>query len=39
VEIKVQPVEKEIPGELPVDVESAVEQPPIAKKKKPKDSD
>lgn len=39
VEIKVQPVEKEAPGELPVDVESAVEQPSAPKKRKPKEGD
>jgi hypothetical protein len=31
VEIKVQPVEKQDEGELPVDVESAVKQPTVAK--------
>ncbi|MBL9183141.1 MAG: DNA repair ATPase [Verrucomicrobiaceae bacterium] len=34
VEIKVQPVEKETPGELPVDVESAVEQAAVPKRKR-----
>jgi hypothetical protein len=34
VEIKVQPVEKEVAGEPPIDVASEVEQPTTAKKKK-----
>ncbi|MES2598829.1 MAG: DNA repair ATPase [Verrucomicrobiota bacterium] len=35
VEIKVQPVEKEVAGEPPIDIASEVEQPTASKKKKP----